>query len=262
MIHWCAYCQSYIGESEPFDDFSLTHGVCRKCANSGAAAAPDAGEKLRPLAEFFRKLRAEVRAGITSSADLWAGEAFRLGVKPQDLLMGILQPALYEIGRLWAGGAVTVAAEHRFSAFAEEMVGSVFAHYPELARGRQAAEPDVLLTCAEGNYHTLGIRFLEAGLLANGLKTYAVLPGLPAAETAALAARLRPVAVGISVAMEGQLGSARELAEMLGRLPERERPLLLLGGLPLKEGAPAPAGPGIFACRSLADVPFGLIRRR
>ena len=262
MIHWCAYCQSYIGESEPFDDFSLTHGVCRKCANTGVAVSPGAAESLRPLSMFFRRVRAEARAGVKAEPEYWVGEAFKLGIKPQDLLIGVLQPALYEIGRLWAAGEVTVAAEHRFSAFAEEAVAAVFRYYPDLAKGRQAAEPDVLLTCADGNYHTLGIRFLEAGLLANGLRTLTVLPGLPAAAAADLAARLKPVALGISVALEEQLKSAGELAEMLGRLPARERPLLLLGGLPLKTGAKAPSGPGVFACRSVADVPFGLIRRR
>lgn len=31
MIRWCCYCLSYIGEKEPLEDKSLTHGICEKC---------------------------------------------------------------------------------------------------------------------------------------------------------------------------------------------------------------------------------------
>lgn len=31
MLIICAYCNSMMGEKEPFDDPSKTHGICPKC---------------------------------------------------------------------------------------------------------------------------------------------------------------------------------------------------------------------------------------
>lgn len=254
MIRWCAYCQSYMGESEPFADFSLTHGLCPKCAASGIAEDKSVSGRMRPLVNFFLKLRNEVRAGIKADPAVWVKKAYDLGIKPEDLLIGVIQPALYEIGELWAKGEVTVAIEHRFSAFAEEMVGAVYRHYSELAEHRQAKKPDVLLTNADGNYHTLGLKFLEVHLLSRGLKTYTVLPGLPGREILELARSLKPKALGLSAALLPQLREVREFAGELIKMPKADRPLLLLGGFPLKEGLVLPAELQVKCCRGIQDL--------
>lgn len=31
MIKWCCYCQAYIGEKPPFNDYTFSHGVCVSC---------------------------------------------------------------------------------------------------------------------------------------------------------------------------------------------------------------------------------------
>lgn len=261
MIRWCTYCQSYMGESEPFGKFDLTHGLCANCAKSGVAETAAAVKQLRPLSDFFRKLRAEVRSGINSDPAAWVRAAFEMGIKPQDLLLGVIQPALYEVGELWAKGEITVAAEHRFSAFSENMVNAIFLHYPDIARNRQSKDPDILLANADGNYHTLGLKFLELGLLAAGLKTFTVLPGLPCQEVLGLIKELRPKAVGLSISLPAQAGAASELAAALQELPEKARPILLIGGLPVKTGAALPEELAQYACRSIMDIPLGRIRR-
>lgn len=262
MIRWCAYCQSYMGESEPLDKFSLTHGICKKCGDSDVVENPVSEERLRPLGDFFARLRVQVRAGLISDPADWAREAFSRGINPRDLLIGMLQPALYEIGELWASGEVSVATEHRFSFFAGNMVDAVFTHYPELALKRQAPDPDILLVNADGNYHTLGLQFLEAGLLAAGLKTRTVLPGLPAAEIISLARTLKPGAVGISLSMIEQAACAAEAADGLLEIPENERPALFVGGLPVKKGLALPPQLAACACKSLLDLPLGGIRSK
>lgn len=262
MIRWCAYCQSYMGEAEPLDRYALTHGICKKCGDSDVVENPASAQRLQPLVDFFSELRVKAQAGIVSSTADWARDAFRLGIKPHDLLLGMLQPALYEIGELWARGEVTVAVEHRFSTFSENMVGAVFSHYPELDLGRQAASPDILLFNADGNYHTLGIKFLEASLLAAGLKTYTVLPGLPSEEIAALVKSLKPGAVGISISMQSQAQAAAAVAQSLLDLPPPDRPVLLVGGLPVKKDLPLPPILKPFLCKSFLDIPVAQIRSK
>ena len=190
MIKWCAYCQSYMGESAPFDKHSLTHGLCASCAAKGVATGPDISDRLRPLANFFQKIRKESRDGIETPPAEWITKGLALGLKPADLLLGIMQPLLYEIGEAWARGEVTVATEHRFSAFAETLTGLLYVYAPELGKNRQSHAPDIVLTNADGNYHTLGIKFLEMRLLSAGVKTFTVLPGLPACKIIKLARSL------------------------------------------------------------------------
>ena len=260
MIRWCAYCQSYLGECEPFADFSLTHCICAKCVAGGKAEEKGVSGRMRSLTSFFQALRSEVRTGIKSDPGEWVKKGFAMGVKPEDLLIGLIQPALYEIGELWSKGEVTVAIEHRFSSFAEEMVSAVYRHYPELAKNRQAKKPDVLLTNADGNYHTLGLKFLEVSLLSRGLKTYTVLPGLPGREILELVRALKPKTLGLSVSLLPQLRAVREFAVELTKIPKADRPLLLLGGLPLKEGLVLPPELQVRCCRGIQDLDFSDIR--
>ena len=260
MIRWCAYCQNYLGETEPFDQFNVSHGICPKCVESGIAEGKNAAERLRPLSDFMTGLRREARQGISSDPKDWAARAFKLGIKPDSLLVGLIQPALYEIGELWLKGEVSVAAEHRFSAFAEEMIRVIYQNYPEIGKGRRAGRLDVLLTNADENYHTLGVKFLEASLLAAGVNAQALLPGLPTAEILKQAALLKPKAIGLSVCMPSQVCCIKELSEAAAGLPENERPLLLAGGRQIKEGLILPPEYGVISCRNISDFPFDRLR--
>ena len=65
-----------------------------------------------------------------------------------DLLLGILQPLLVEIGKLWASGQITVATEHRFS----DLVGEILSHVRrEFNQVPRPESPKLLLLTAEGN---------------------------------------------------------------------------------------------------------------
>src|SRR4051794_22278080 len=35
MVRWCSFCQSFMGESPPYSDFSWTDGICVACKSSG-----------------------------------------------------------------------------------------------------------------------------------------------------------------------------------------------------------------------------------
>ena len=259
MIRWCAYCQNYLGEAEPFDKFSISHGLCSKCAESGIAESGDAVKRLRPLSDFFIKLRREAREGSNFNPKDWVTKAFELGIKADSILVGLVQPALYEIGELWQKGEVNVATEHRFSSFAEMLISTIYQERPELSRNSRSQNPDILLANADGNYHPLGVKFLEVSLLTAGLKTHTLLPGIPVSEIIAQTRSLKPKALGLSVSMPDQVKNIQELAREVARLPEKERPLLLVGGRQVKEGLLTP-GPDIIYCRSISDFPFDRIK--
>lgn len=236
MINWCAYCRTWQGEVPPLDSFEMTPGICSSCVQRGVAENFEAIRAITPVADFFRALRAEARSGFSTPGAVVLAQATGLGIQPLELLRGLLRPALDEIGKLWACGEVTVAAEHRFSS----MVNSVVTLVLERAREASAAQqwpPEFLLVNAEGNHHTLGLRVVEAFLLSHGRTALTLVPGLPTFEVIALVRALQPKTLGVSVAMPGELECVKEIATALEQLPPERRPILAVGGQAIRAGA-------------------------
>ncbi len=250
MIRWCAYCQRYLGEAEPYEDFSLTHGVCPACLEGGAVLDPALPDRVEPLKAFLSRV---AHAGSNpSAAPALLEEGRALGVPWLDLLMGIVQPALYQMGLRWSTSLASIAEEHRLTAVCASLITLVAEAQSGTAHLRQSATPAALLVNAEDNFHTLGVQMVEVALLAAGVPVFCVYPGLPAREVAALAASLRPKVVGVSVALPGQLDSVRELASRLDR--QEPRPTLVCGGYGVRRLPDPRSSAGFSLCRSPAEL--------
>lgn len=238
MIQWCAYCQTFQGEVAPLDSYKMTHGVCDACVSKSTPTDEAAVEAIQPLARFYRELRLQARRGFDASGDRFLDEAAALGIRPVDLLVGMLQPALVELGEAWEHGEISVATEHRFTALVESVTSAALARLPKEAGARKAKSPDFLLVGADGNYHTAGLRLVELILLSGGRSTFLVDPGLPSAEIVELARALEPKALGVSLAMPEHAERVREIASALDCFPAEARPRLLVGGHYVKMGMP------------------------
>lgn len=251
MLGWCAYCQRYLGEVPPLERFDVTHGVCGPCTRERRFL--DAGKVagVQPIADLFGELRARARASRDVASSELLERALGLGVRPLDLLVGLLQPALYEIGDLWERGPVSVAAEHRFSAAAQDVVGLVRQRLP-------APSPDApvrfLLVLAEDNAHTIGPSIVEVMLRTQGHHVVCVSPGLPGDEILALVATMRPRVLGVSVSSPSQLSSVRHVARGLEGLNAGHRPRLVVGGFAVKAGLGVPTDPGYELVADPSDL--------
>lgn len=241
MIRWCAYCQKYLGEIPPFEDFALTHGVCPQCKVGAAAITAHQARDLRGLAQYYAQLRDATRRSLDHATDL-LDQGLALGLAPRDLMMGMLQPALYDMGRRWATGECGVGDEERLTALSSTVIELAFARRPEFTRLRQSSSPAALLMVAEENAHTLGARVVEYGLLDLGLPIYTVMPGLSAGATAELVRALRPRVLGVSVSMREQLPALHALSSEL-RSRDEEPPVLVAGGYAFRTESDA-AGTG------------------
>jgi methanogenic corrinoid protein MtbC1 len=233
MIRWCSYCQRYLGDVAPFGDFALTHGICQACAVRFEAA--EQFENSTPLVAFYRKLQRAGQGGELPSASAVLDEGISLGLRPLDLLIGLVQPALYHVGKMWAEGATPVACEHAFTAMASSLVALVTVKYPEAQAYRQSRSPHILLVAADGNYHTLGVQLVELMLVLEQVPTFSVYPGIAADEVLDLWKVLPAPVVGFSIALPSQLPGVRKAVErFLRECPQPPR--FLLGGAPVREG--------------------------
>ena len=118
MIRWCSYCQQVLGEIAPYDDPSLSHGLCDLCDARLARDEPliDQTEARRSLMKrIFDCARTGDLAGCSSVLDA----AARMGLSTESVLIGLLQPALYQAGLDWQLGRMTVASEHNLTSWCE-----------------------------------------------------------------------------------------------------------------------------------------------
>ena len=143
MIRWCSNCQTYQGEVPPFDSYAITHGICEVCAAKGLMLGGPALAKIQPIVDFHNRVREEAKAGFITPPHSLLAEAITLEIQPIDLLIGLLQPALYEIGELWARGEVSIATEHRFSATVEDLTTLVLEH---VRHGRETKRAGVRIS--------------------------------------------------------------------------------------------------------------------
>jgi methanogenic corrinoid protein MtbC1 len=235
MIHWCAYCQQYQGETPPFESLEVSHGMCEKCAPKGLDWTPEQENRIKYLADLNRRFW---KAGSTSRTDELeelANEGIREGIRPIDLLFGLAGPSLVNVGRLWECNSLTVAEEHRFTRSCETFIELISAHIR--GNGPHAhTTGSILLTGVYGNQHDLGVRFAMLGLASMGLKAETLLPAVPAKELIKRVLAGGHKIVGISVALAIQLRILRSTLEAVAAEPAF-RGKILVCGRAVNEGA-------------------------
>ena len=250
MIKWCAYCLQFIREFEPFDDFSLSHGVCENCLPRVLTLTQADIEAVHEVRKFYWGLQASMRLGAAPDLAGILAESNRLGIRPLDLMMGLFQPLLREVGYLWECGALTTEAEHRFSA----VLTGLLAQYRKHFLDRPApVRPRLLLVNADGNLHNFGQQMAEAYFESHGITTLAVAPGLPTPEVLDLLTRLEPPFLGISVALETQRERALDLAAKVKHLDRPPR-TVLAGGFGVRGWAPPDPALGLRVCCDLEEA--------
>lgn len=239
MIRWCAYCQSYQGESAPFDQYAFTHTICPSCIARGAFDDGALGARIAPIVDFYRKV-ARVATTGNPSAEALLDEGLALGVTPFDLLVGVIQPALHEVGYRWERGEVTYQDEHRLTAVCSAMLDGLEQRMPAIAALRSAARRDVVLVGLPSNTHAVGLRIVELFLLVNGVRVLRV-EARSVDQVVETLREARPALVGIGVTMPEQVDEAVAVADRisdeLGPVPPR----VILGGAAFRRDAPRPA---------------------
>ena len=234
-----------MGESAPFDSYAITHGVCRNCVHLGRMSDRFYLQRIKAVVEFFTGLQGAVQAGRRVPAAAILAEGQRLGIRPTDLLVGIMQPLLAEMGDPSVQSHVPTEMETEFTATCESLIKGVEGLLSKPTDG----PPDVLLVNAEGNRQTLGIRFVELLLRDAGVAAQAVTAAMSADQIVDLVERRRPQLIGISVATDEQRKDLVQVVRRLEALSEEFRPKVILfsffGGAVLRE---APPEPELSAC--------------
>jgi methanogenic corrinoid protein MtbC1 len=184
-------------------------------------------------------------------------DALDAGVPARELYLGVLQPALYEVGLRWSRAEISVAQEHLATAATQSNLAWLA---ERLRDGERPARGRVIAACAEDELHVLGVRMVADFLEAEGWEATFVGAMTPPEGLVQLAPHADVVA--ISAALPERIPLVARAVRALRELPEC--PYIVVGGQAfagsearaLRTGADAWAADAQDAVRVL-DARFG-----
>ena len=150
-------------------------------------------------------------AGDRHAALNIALEALRAGESVIDIYQDMLQPAQYEIGRLWESNTITVAREHAATAVTQYVIARLYEHFPAPAEKRGNA----LVTGVRNELHQLGANMVADVLEADGWNVRFLGTQLPHRDILAAVEEHDARVVGISAALVSHLDAVGDLIESL-----------------------------------------------
>ena len=257
MLRWCAYCQEFQGEIPPFDKFTTTHGICNPCKAKGWPVLEEEIPHSHLLRHLQWLLYKAGKTGDVTAAPSIVTLAVKSGLRPVDILLGIVTPLLHQVGDDWESGLITIYDQQRFSSFYERVFEivqtavSASLPIPIVSRPIKA-----LLVNAGSNIHTLGIRIVGLNLQFQGIENRVVDPSLSSRALVQMAIDTQPKAILISIAMALHRPYVFDIAQAVSAMPY-PRPVVIVGGNAIKHNLVSPVAGTIFL-DSIADLP-GLI---
>ncbi|SMF27369.1 cobalamin B12-binding domain-containing protein [Pseudobacteriovorax antillogorgiicola] len=225
MILWCCGCQKYLGEKQPYDDYSFTHSLCRGCFKKATKEERDPGWQTQDdaLRDIFHDYLNRVQDKEDIDLQVFIKSAIKTGFGPIELFYLTVQPVLYDIGMKFFSGEVTYEQERMFTRFAEKVLNHIY-----LNTERPHAGPYLALVCADSNSHSIGIRALALRLMSEGIRCDLHLPQLNKEKIIDIAKNRNLHGIGLSVATMEQLA---DIPELLHRIRKSNPGIaILLGG--------------------------------
>lgn len=150
--------------------------------------------------------------------------ALEAGVPVPEIYLGVLQPALYEVGRCWAVGDFSVAEEHSATAVTQSVLGMLGPRMRTTPKDGRLA----VVTGSPEERHALGVQMVADFLENDGWEVLNLGASTPARDLARMADTERPDVVALSTATPAGLPGAAEAVQAL--LALEPRPLVVLGG--------------------------------
>jgi methanogenic corrinoid protein MtbC1 len=189
-------------------------------------AAPSAAEGARPLGTLVEELVTAFGKASEPQANQVLNEALAL-YSVEQVVNGLIFPALVEVGERWMQKEFTVAQEHFASAFVRSRLANLFHSSPYYAAG-----PLILVACAPGELHEIGAQVLALFLRRAGYRVVYLGQNVPEESLLSMIRTLHPALVCCAASRTETAANLRHLAEAVDKMGDElhERPILAFGG--------------------------------
>jgi DNA-binding transcriptional MerR regulator len=168
--------------------------------SEAAALLGVGGDPAASPRELTELILEAVRAGDADRLARLLDQAFALP-QVEAALLRVVAPALDRVGAEWQLGSMDVAREHLLSAAVRARLDRL------LAEARGGVRGPVVLACAPGERHELGLLMLAVLLHADGWRVAFLGADTPLEESFALAGRIGARLLCLSVAVGDRLGA-------------------------------------------------------
>jgi MerR family transcriptional regulator, light-induced transcriptional regulator len=185
------------------------------------------------LLDAFTKLDEDTASSLMASM---------LAIYPiEQVCTQLVTPTLWEIGRLWEQGSITVSIEHFASAFFHSFLTNLIHVTPT-----NNTNPLVIACCAPGEVHELAPLMISLLLRRAGLRVAYLGQSIETEGLLQTVRQLSPALICVSVTLISFLEAVVELGQKLQELPP-QRPAFIYGGQVFEQHAELIAKvPGVY----------------
>ena len=199
-----------------------------RCAVEASTAASDQSlsQSGAPLDGTRSVFVQAILIGRRLEALMIARGALREGHAAMNVYAHVFQDALYEIGRRWENGQITVAQEHMATATVQYVIAQIYSELPVTAHSRGNA----IVTGVQGEFHQVGANIVADMLEVDGWDVRFLGTNMPHRDILAAVADGEINLLGISATMLFNLPHVRALVlEVREKLGSRA-PRIVVGG--------------------------------
>lgn len=186
-------------------------------------ASPDIADELWPYFQRYllALLAPDARAAL-SVAEEYIHSPSQIAIWWEH----VIRPTMYEIGRRWAQGEISVGQEHLATAITQRVIAQYYTQILDVPhqKGR------VVIAASPGEFHDLGARILSDLIELNGWDVYYTGANTPAESIIALLAQTQAHTLCISTTIPDSLPAVRKLIAQVRAAKLAVEPRILVGG--------------------------------
>jgi methanogenic corrinoid protein MtbC1 len=156
-----------------------------------------------------------------------AEERVKSAADISDFYLQVIQGSLYEIGRLWEEGEISVAQEHLASAMVSRVMAALSSRFTPLEYSKGRA----VVTSAPNEFHAIGGWMVSDLLEMDGWQVQFLGPNTPEKELIKLLKNFQPHLLSLSVIMPFNLDRAQGVIREVKEDPALREIRIMVGGL-------------------------------
>ena len=142
----------------------------------------------------------------------------------------LIMPSLYDVGRLWEQGQISIAHEHLSTSIIIRIMSSLYSSFCSTDHSRGTA----IVSSSVNDHHEIGARMVADVLELNGWNVYYLGANTPIADLIMLIREEKPHILALSVTMSFNLPAAIEIVEQIKLIPIGFEMKIILGGYALQ----------------------------
>lgn len=154
-------------------------------------------------------------------------DAVKAGMSVRDVYLDVFQAALYEVGRQWEIGQVSVAQEHLATAITQTVLATLYNEVPMPVARKESA----VVACLSGNTHQLGPRILADFLQMAGFDAYFLGADTPETSLLAMIDDIKPGIIGLPATLPRHIEPVRQMIGVLRSEFVSYQPTIMVGGI-------------------------------